>query len=502
MAAYITLGQGSGNFFTLNGDDVPKNSVRADYSTPGTVMLLYSGAGSASGPCLARVGYADIINGSSGLPFSDTASLKSWIEANCYTGVNIIDLFKSQIAAISGIVTNDDGLAIYADLEGGLRSNASLFFFSCAYSGNNVYAMDSSGTPVALVHSRGTNATYVNKEGQLTLASGPRFDYNPSTLVYNGLLLERAATNLVLTSDPTTTEGASTSVTYASYVWTIGMIINSVVFGDNSTQRTRYSGSVIGGTIYVYSCYVIMDDGLAPVMGTSTGTGDFNLLIGNRILYTDQFTTGVIDCRNGVYRCWATGSAASTGTQSGPVKFTNNSTRGFKCSGFQLETGAYPTSYIPTSGATATRAADTFASSNDVIPYTEAAIYLNQAARKETTLSVLYVVRGDTNGRVWYEADADMTRVGFGSFDGASVITAPYIANDADVFEKGVTTYGSAGLKIARNGMVPSVVTFDGVFGSAGALTFMFTRVFTYRLRAFVIVPRQLSDVEIQNATL
>ena len=56
--------------------------------------------------------------------------------------------------------------------------------------------------PSGVVFTRASTATYFDSTGTMQTAAtnAPRWDYNPSTLALNGLLLEEARTNLCLQS--------------------------------------------------------------------------------------------------------------------------------------------------------------------------------------------------------------------------------------------------------------------------------------------------------------
>ncbi len=108
---------------------------------------------------------------------------------------------------------------------------------------------------------------------------------------------------------------------------------SAIVFGDNSVTRGfRYDSASFDGdsTSFIASCYVQMDDGSEPQIGT-----DFIILMmgnGNSPAYTERV--------NGtVYKVWSVFAAGSSNSNTliGPYKTTGQSTKGFKVSGFMVE---------------------------------------------------------------------------------------------------------------------------------------------------------------------
>lgn len=140
-------------------------------------------------------------------------------------------------------------------------------------------------------------ATYTNSSGVITAinANLPRFDYNPTTLVCRGLLIEEARTNLLLNSLIDGTSLSTQSVTVAATAYTLSF------YGTGSINLSGTTTATVAGT------------GAYPA----------------RTTYTFTPTAGSL-----------------TLTVTGTVQYA------------QLEAGAFATSFIPTAGTSVTRSAD------------------------------------------------------------------------------------------------------------------------------------------------
>lgn len=143
----------------------------------------------------------------------------------------------------------------------------------------------------------GNTATYTNSSGVITAinANLPRFDYNPTTLVCQGLLIEEAKTNLLLNSLIDGTSLATQIVTVTAAARTLSF------YGTGTVVLSGAHSATVVGT------------GAYPTRTTLTFTP----------------TAGAL-----------------TLTVSGTVQFA------------QLETGAFATSFIPTTTTALTRNAD------------------------------------------------------------------------------------------------------------------------------------------------
>jgi len=207
------------------------------------------------------------------------------------------------------------------------------------------------------------NATYtrnsaknVVQNGALVSLSANQFgtSYDPVAATY-GYVPEPAATNLATNSDGNASTYNTTDQVADGTAVPLGFT-NGIAFGNNSVQRrATKSVSMTTGTVYSVSLFIIMDDGGAPVIGSSITTGDFCIIAANNI--ASPTLTRLIG--SNVYRI--SGSSTATATAllaNGIIKYVGQSARTFRITGIQVETGLRATSYIATTGSTASRSAD------------------------------------------------------------------------------------------------------------------------------------------------
>ena len=217
-----------------------------------------------------------------------------------------------------------------------------------------------------------------------TINSAPRFDHNPTTGESLGLLVEEQRTNLMLQSEDFSTTwinvNSSEVVNAIQAPNGTATADEIVVDGANGTHSVRSNAITSGsGTIYTFSCYVKAGTSAFAFVGlTDLATGGAERRI--------NLSTGVIDTTNvggtgswtsisatvsnvgdGWYRVSVTGTQGGgtsvagqvlVGSQAGARSYTGNSTDSVYAWGAQLEAGAFPTSYIPTTTAAVTRNAD------------------------------------------------------------------------------------------------------------------------------------------------
>jgi len=222
-----------------------------------------------------------------------------------------------------------------------------------------------------ITFTRTSTATRVNGQGLIEVvgANTPRFDhsYDPvsGTVKSLGLLIEEQRENLIrysgivgtMGTKPTGFQFASSIVGQSCEVSTDfdidgnGNCIKHIrgESGDNNVGYTTTIGTLVSGTTYTFSVYVyiplsqknnITSIRFGPDNGYSSvtfGFADLNI--------TDRWQRVI-------------GSFVSNGGGGVLCRATASNGAFFYTDAWQLEEGAFPTSYIPTTNSTATRTAD------------------------------------------------------------------------------------------------------------------------------------------------
>jgi len=202
---------------------------------------------------------------------------------------------------------------------------------------------------------------------------GPRFDYDPVTLAAKGLLIEEQRTNLALNSGDALS-GTGGVVVANQITAPDGSL--SDFFQEDTSSLEHYAGdrtpSVTAGTTYTWSFYAKLGlTGEARRVcvrtgGQGPGNVVFDLETGGSTVLAPVVSSGISSAGNGWFRCWIVYTATGTGAavfrqqlaKGANTVYTGDGTSGLFFWGAQLEVGAFPTSYIPTTTAAATRAAD------------------------------------------------------------------------------------------------------------------------------------------------
>jgi hypothetical protein len=256
-----------------------------------------------------------------------------------------------------------------------LRSFLNLDFLRMAQLTGSLYTSELAKLDPLITFARASTATRFNAAGVLeTVAAGqPRFDFDPVTLSPRGLLIEEARSNFVLQSanfgttwtpngTPGRTAGADTSCGVPLdlisdpagnatnfYYQNVAGLTNGVVSisffirKGTSTQTTLQVYDATAGALRgrLFVSWV----GSAPALSADNGGGNASARQINANIWRVQFTlSGVVGANtNSLYV-----TPCSSGTAAGNVYI----------GGVQAEAGGFPTSYIPTTTAAVTRAAE------------------------------------------------------------------------------------------------------------------------------------------------
>jgi hypothetical protein len=314
---------------------------------------------------------------------------------------------------------------------------------------------------------RATTATRVNASGNIeVVASGiPRLDYFASGGVVGcpALLVEPSAANGILNSQDTATNWLLGANLTSGYVDVIGVSGNNLTVAASGSGMAANAGALrrpsnnvalASGSTYTISflmkktgthtigAYYAVIGGLDLAAGFNV-SGSFssgqiftNAFVTNRIRRVEQFGTDV-------YRCSETFTMTSGVTFSnlfiGPTVSTTANTNpavglGIAFAAPQIELGAVPTTFIPTTAAAVTRNADVISLSGAVsgcIGQTEGTIYaeVDMTSQSGVTRTLLTLSDGTTTNRIRFRlttaTNLEMERTVSGSVNASLNVTVP-----------------------------------------------------------------------------
>ena len=332
---------------------------------------------------------------------------------------------------------------------------------------------------------RASTGTYVGSDGVLQTAAidVPRFDHNPTTGESLGLLAEEARTNLLLRSeefnDASWIKQSSVSVSANTTIAPNGTLTADTITWTSASVNTGIYAQILSAlaasVAHTRSIYVRADSAGGTVQLT-----DPTLTIG---ITTINLTTEW-------QRIQLTENTTIAGSAGVWIRKTASSPNTIYLWGAQLEAGAFATSYIPTTTATATRAADVASvTGTNFSPWynqTEGTVFVSATtnARHGGSNSfprILSVSDGTNNNQMetYYRVLSSYTDAGYGVVS-AGTTQAAFDTNDNRNGQSIAIGYASNNFPLAiggtvvatdTSGTVPTVSRLGlGVRGGGGTL--------------------------------
>ena len=361
-----------------------------------------------------------------------------------------------------------------------------------------------------ITFTRASTGTFLGSNGLLQTATTntPRVEYDANG-VAKGLLIEEARTNQFLYSNDLTnavwgviSATASTSSEVAPDGTTTATLLTATGSGAMFVR-----GSLSGGTQYAFSFFA--KNSSSGWVGCSNAGFFASFDIQNGAVGTvGDGTASIQNYGNGWYRCSWVPADTSFNTAfrirlaAGDNDFaTTNETGHFF--GPQAETGTFPTSYIPTSGATATRSADIASVSVSEFGY-------NQAQGSVVVEQSIFQTAG--NSVAWQIDDGSQSdRYVFNSYNGNTAVivsnaaqaSLTHTGQSADVVYKHgfawasndfVSTYDGGAIQSDTSGSLPTVTTVR-LGKDAG------TSPLNGHIKSINYYPLRLSDAKLQELT-
>ena len=323
---------------------------------------IYFASGSATNAiCTANLSTGAITKTGSNGNLTYVSSSITLITGTYYR-VSLTVALATTTSLVVGIQNNSSANPTY--INGGPESWAALGTESI-----NIWGAQLEQRSSVTAYNATTTTPITNYIPQLLTApiNAPRFDFNPTTGESLGLLIEEQRTNLLLQSENVTSSpwgaGVSGTSTRVQSGWNAGFNIAQITATSaNGGLRQTISG-LTSGQVYTLSFY------LQSTLTSVIVRGENSLSTYGASLIADiNPTTGAIGTNAGfvitsaplgngrVYKCVLPAAGGSLFLNIEWISATTNIP--FYLGAFQLEAGAFPTSYISTTSAQVTRAAD------------------------------------------------------------------------------------------------------------------------------------------------
>jgi len=347
----------------------------------------------------------------------------------------------------------------------------SLAMIPSGYKDGKVYSVLPSNGDGDFTFSRGSNATRVNKDGLIETTTGdtPRLDYSDGSCP--SLLLEPQSTNLVTYSeDFSNSDWTNTNVSLTSGFASPSGDLNAFKLINNSTASVnkyiRTIPSATSGIDYSLSVFAKKGeyDNLRIEDGNNSRGAWFDLSNGTFSAVGTTVVAKIEDYGNGWYKCSVSKPSVTTsvffiisGSNSQSLQ-VGDGTSGVYIYGAQIEQGSFPTSYIPTNGATATRLADVCnsAGTSDTFNDSEGVLFVDSATLVEgEDIRIIGLSDGSTDNRISITYHSTENRVQiFGSKNGTTVFNLEYLNTIKTDYNKIAVKYNTSSVDFYYNGFL------------------------------------------------
>jgi hypothetical protein len=353
--------------------------------------------------------------------------------------------------------------------------------------GDNIYIQDAQ-------LEQGLVATDYIETGTSAAQSGiledmPRLDYSASC---PSLLLEPSRTNLVTLSEyPEGYAAAFRGSFNTNAAISPQGVQNASLFTEDTTSNNTHFYAVtslnwVAGTTYTISVYaksngrsIVLTQGNQNVINFTTY---FNLTTGE-VGNSNASNASIENVGNGWYRCSVTQTALTTGGTNILIPawdeeewnyiYTGNGVSGFYSYGHQLETGSYPTSYIPTYGTSQTRSKEqcNLNSVSGEIGQTQGTIFLDADLYKKTNTEFYIAISdGTLSNSIYLHQSSQSIRVNK-RIAGVTEFLQVTSANWSSGRNKCAITYTATEMKIFVNGVLKDTEVINGLPSGLSKLT-------------------------------
>ncbi len=339
-----------------------------------------------------------------------------------------------------------------------------------------------------------------------------------------GVLIEGARTNLCLQSqtfdNASWTKSAATVSADAIVAPDGTTTADKIVEDATSASHTVYQSiTLVAASVYTWSVYAKAGERTWLQLNAHDGSAHKTYFdLANGVVGTNAAgnTAAITALANGWYRCTLSRTAGVTGgfleagaaSADNTASYAGDITKGLYVWGAQIEAAAFPSSYIPTTTASATRAADSLSITGVTgLEYplslfceferavdtgtAEALVYLYINGNNYSRLSVASTDAGQMSISAGGVTQANLLSAATISVGAVSRLAGRVASNDARMALNGVLTSADASVTFP-------VGTIGLYFGADGVGA---TPSFGY-LRRTALFNRAISDAELQALTL